>query len=457
MGKKLEYIVKGAMAQCNQSKAPMIAQLQLIADNLFINTNGNPTATTMTLGPVFGPVPFGICNMIPPTPAVPTPPCVCAIISWSGAYDAIKYNHISSPLTEDSKGSCALGGSISFKMSGQFPKPSVPATPNPATPDMNPTAIDMKQAKLNDAEMRVLKRKAIKTANEGGVIFSELFSGDVQNLVALCQLLNDNHVLYSVKFTSDNKPVITVLGGIDDKGVHMGDASNMSASRSDRKPTTGNFEETPDGLVWHPDPNEKPGGYNPSQEKTKDKKSKKEKSTDDKGKTGDGMAWGESKQKNCIVGEVEGLINAHNARNNQPEDFKFTGIPYYPDGNPDLRQFSVGTIKTDYYTSDRDVNFKMADELMAEQLNDRYRANNNGKDPDPLYTARRVQNWREDPEHKMTWHEDPDCQTIMKVPTILHGNLPHNGGVNAMKKTGIDVETGTITMNTGRNVGKANR
>ena len=41
----------------------------------------------------------------------------------------------------------------------------------------------------------------------------------------------------------------------------------------------------------------------------------------------------------------------------------------------------------------------------------------------------------------MTWHEDPDCQTIMKVPTILHGNLPHNGGVNAMKKTGIDTQT----------------
>ncbi len=82
MGK--QYIVKGAMAQCNQSKVPMIAQLNLIPDNMFVNMNGNPVATTMTLGPVFGPAPFGICNMIPPTPAVPTPPCVCAILSWSG-------------------------------------------------------------------------------------------------------------------------------------------------------------------------------------------------------------------------------------------------------------------------------------------------------------------------------------------------------------------------------------
>ena len=141
MGKKLEYIVKGAMAQCNQSKVPMIAQLNLISDNMFVNINGNLVATTLTLGPVFGPAPFGVCNMIPPTPAVPTPPCVCAILSWSGAYTSIKSNMVSSPLTTDSKGTCALGGSISFKMSGQFPKPSIPPIPTPATGSMNMLSI----------------------------------------------------------------------------------------------------------------------------------------------------------------------------------------------------------------------------------------------------------------------------------------------------------------------------
>ncbi len=144
MGK--QYIVKGAMAQCNQSKVPMIAQLNLIPDNMFVNMNGNPVATTMTLGPVFGPAPFGICNMIPPTPAVPTPPCVCAILSWSGADTAVKINMVSSPLTKDSKGTCALGGSISFKMTGQFPKPSIPPIPTPAVPDMNAAAPKPKPA-----------------------------------------------------------------------------------------------------------------------------------------------------------------------------------------------------------------------------------------------------------------------------------------------------------------------
>ena len=26
----------------------------------------------------------------------------------------------------------------------------------------------------------------------------------------------------------------------------------------------------------------------------------------------------------------------------------------------------------------------------------------------------------------------------MKVPSVLHGNIPHNGGVNSIKREGID-------------------
>lgn len=157
------------------------------------------------------------------------------------------------------------------------------------------------------------------------------------------------------------------------------------------------------------------------------------------------LEWGES-GGNGIINAVENLMNDHRERHDLPRDYTFNGIPY-KDKNPDLSQFSFGTIKTKFYTNDRDVNFKIADELMAEKLNNDFRDAHNGADPDPLYTARRVQNWREDPEHKMTWHEDPDCQTIMKVPTILHGNLPHNGGVNAMKKTGIDTQTNVNNQN----------
>lgn len=27
---------------------------------------------------------------------------------------------------------------------------------------------------------------------------------------------------------------------------------------------------------------------------------------------------------------------------------------------------------------------------------------------------------------------------MMKVPSVLHGNIPHNGGVNSIKREGID-------------------
>ena len=39
----------------------------------------------------------------------------------------------------------------------------------------------------------------------------------------------------------------------------------------------------------------------------------------------------------------------------------------------------------------------------------------------------------------MTWHGDPDCQTMMKVPSILHGNMAHNGGVSEERRRGSEV------------------
>ena len=31
-----------------------------------------------------------------------------------------------------------------------------------------------------------------------------------------------------------------------------------------------------------------------------------------------------------------------------------------------------------------------------------------------------------------------DGRTLMKVPTVIHQNVPHNGGVNAVKRSGND-------------------
>ncbi len=38
----------------------------------------------------------------------------------------------------------------------------------------------------------------------------------------------------------------------------------------------------------------------------------------------------------------------------------------------------------------------------------------------------------EDPAHHMTWHENNDCKTILKVPSELHGNIDHSGGISKL-------------------------
>ena len=35
---------------------------------------------------------------------------------------------------------------------------------------------------------------------------------------------------------------------------------------------------------------------------------------------------------------------------------------------------------------------------------------------------------------KYTWHECKDCEILLKVPTEIHGNVPHAGGISEVKK-----------------------
>lgn len=36
-------------------------------------------------------------------------------------------------------------------------------------------------------------------------------------------------------------------------------------------------------------------------------------------------------------------------------------------------------------------------------------------------------------ENKYTWHEKSDCKTMQKVPTEVHGNVRHEGGISEIK------------------------
>lgn len=58
-----------------------------------------------------------------------------------------------------------------------------------------------------------------------------------------------------------------------------------------------------------------------------------------------------------------------------------------------------------------------------------------------MYLRDRVRNGR----HIIGMGVNPceDGRTLMKVSTVIHQNVPHNGGVNAIKREGKDVYTST--------------
>ena len=91
---------------------------------------------------------------------------------------------------------------------------------------------------------------------------------------------------------------------------------------------------------------------------------------------------------------------------------------------------SFGTVKLNAFSSNRDVNFAMANEAMARQLS---------KSKGRQYTAKEVDKWMKNNQYGIpfTWHETPEGE-MLKVPSVLHGNASHTGGVNAMKREGIE-------------------
>ena len=52
-----------------------------------------------------------------------------------------------------------------------------------------------------------------------------------------------------------------------------------------------------------------------------------------------------------------------------------------------------------------------------------------------------VAQWRK--ENHYTWHECNDCKTMQKVPSEVHGNIPHSGGISVYKAANLQ-DGGTI-------------
>lgn len=88
----------------------------------------------------------------------------------------------------------------------------------------------------------------------------------------------------------------------------------------------------------------------------------------------------------------------------------------FEDGRPDFSEVSKGEVEIDDFSDNRRKNFVQADEKLAEQKG---------------CQASEVRQWRTD--NKYTWHEEADCKTMLKVPSEVHGNIPHDGGISEMK------------------------
>ncbi|MFB9868774.1 HNH endonuclease [Vreelandella sulfidaeris] len=104
--------------------------------------------------------------------------------------------------------------------------------------------------------------------------------------------------------------------------------------------------------------------------------------------------------------------------------FGFESIPF-EEGEPNFEAVSEATVEIDDFTVDRNANFTQADEACAEQWTEK---NENGK----AWTAAEVRAYRK--ENGLSWHERSDQKTMDLVPSLVHGNIPHTGGISAAKK-----------------------
>lgn len=89
----------------------------------------------------------------------------------------------------------------------------------------------------------------------------------------------------------------------------------------------------------------------------------------------------------------------------------------FVNNEPDFSPISKGTVDIEDFSLDRDDNFAAADEELAKKRG---------------CTRAEVTRWRK--QHKYTWHEKSNCKTLEKVPTVVHGNVPHSGGIAIKKK-----------------------
>ena len=255
---------------------------------------------------------------------------------------------------------------------------------------------------LSSKVLAILKSQRGGSSQRESVLFLQQVVTSKEDMQKLAKQLEANGFIFDVKDTSDG--YMFNITGIN--GNETGTIDNTKASRKQRIPKTdGHMERVSDDeQVWVIDKNSIPSVYPPTK----------------KGKNIVRNNWG------SIVEKLNKKINKHREKHGLSpvscETIRFKGKS--PNSYPVLDDYSFGTVEVPVYSSSRPVNYAIANEIYGSQHK-----------PKP-YTQKEVEDWME--EHNMTWHESPDRKTMMKIPSVLHGNIPHNGGVNSIKREGID-------------------
>ena len=147
-------------------------------------------------------------------------------------------------------------------------------------------------------------------------------------------------------------------------------------------------------------------------------------------------------QKECSYGTWEGergeskFIPEDKEAKAALKEYGLDGIEYR-DAVPDFSECSEANVKIDMTqhrqsTVDKNTgeritgNFEKADTRCAERWNE------TGKDGKTDWTARDVSNWRK--ENQYTWHECSDMETCNLVPSAVHEECKHSGGVAEFKR-----------------------
>lgn len=101
------------------------------------------------------------------------------------------------------------------------------------------------------------------------------------------------------------------------------------------------------------------------------------------------------------------------------------GIIYDKYAEPYFEKVSKVTVQIENMTSERygpGGNFEKANKNCAEKWNEE------GFEDKYDWIARDVEKWRNDPEHRYTWHERSDMKTMDLVPNETHDKCKHYGG-----------------------------